>query len=230
MLWKTCVCAVVLLALGFGAASDSIKVNGHAYQDVIVREGNINYYIQIPADGATVSVLKSDVSPGDVVITSDKDARQALLDKWTEQSQLRREREKAKPAAERNPPDAAPAPGREYRPMSRESAIVEKQAVTTDKGVPRLVLKGNRRKEEGFETRVEQQRVEQRAQQERAMEEAGEPTPAPSEPAPSGQAPAQAAQPPQASFGPGYGAPYPSAGPPVLVLPNRIVMTPPVIR
>jgi hypothetical protein len=170
--------------------ADSIVIDGDMYDDVVVREGPSQYYVQIPGDGRTISAPKADVKPEDVVVIKDKAAREALLEEWRKNSALRpkpkaREKKGVKSPQRRLLPVRQPdgEPGDEYSPThgpapadvvehvrsAAGGAIVETSVSIDDKGVKRLVVKGNREKDEGFEGRVEQQRAFGRAQ--RAAEE-----------------------------------------------------------
>ena len=170
--------------------ADSIVIDGVMYDNVVVREGPSQYYVQIPADGRTISAPKADVRPEDVAVSKDKAAREALLEEWRKNSALRPkpkapEKKEAKrsqrrllstrqPASEpqdESSPAHGPAPAGvvEHVRSAAGGAIVETSVFIDDKGVKRLVVKGNREKDEGFERRVEQQRALERAQ--RAAEE-----------------------------------------------------------
>jgi hypothetical protein len=185
--------------------ADSIVIDGVMYDNVVVREGPSQYYVQIPADGRTISVPKADVKPEDVVVGKDKAAREALLEEWRKNNALRPkpkapEKKEAKrpqrrllstrqPAGEPGEESSqahgpAPAGVVEHVRSAAGGAIVETSVFIDDKGVKRLVVKGNREKDEGFEGRVEQQRAldrAQRAAEEEAalMEEQGEFVPPP---------------------------------------------------
>ena len=186
--------------------ADSIVIDGDMYDDVVVREGPSQYYVQIPADGRTISVPKADVKPEDVVVGKDKAAREALLEEWRKNNALRPkpkapEKKEAKRPQRRllparqsagEPQDGSsqargpgPAGVVEHVRTAAGGAIVETSVFIDDKGVKSLVVKGNREKDEGFEGRVEQQRALERAQraaEEEAalMEEQGEFLPPPS--------------------------------------------------
>jgi hypothetical protein len=172
-----------------GAAGDSIIVDGVMHDNVVVREGPSQYYVQIPSDGRTISAPKSDVKPSDVVILKDKAAREALLQEWTENNALRPKPKSAAQKQEKKAPKrplvplgissdpeimTVPSYGPEPTGVVQRvrsaagGATVETGTFVNEKGVKRLVLKGNRQKEEGFETRVEQERALERAMLEEA--------------------------------------------------------------
>ena len=174
------------------AAADSIVIGGVMYDNVVVREGPSQYYVQLPADGRTLSVAKSSVNPTDLVIGKDKAERQALLDEWAQKNALRPKPKEADKKAKRTlkPPPASPsspvapqlpaAPESGVPPAGSVSAVksaaggsmVETGTFSDEKGVKRLVLKGNREKDVGIERRIETQRAMERAAQRAAEEQA----------------------------------------------------------
>lgn len=185
--------------------ADSIVIDGVMHDNVVVREGPSQYYVQIPADGRTISAPKADVKPEDVEVSKDKAAREALLEEWRKNNALRPkpkppEKKEAKRPQRRLLPARQPAgePGDQPSPAHGPApadvvehvrsgpggAIVELSVSIDDKGVKRLAVKGNREKDEGIEGRVEQQRAlerSQRAAEEESalMEEQGEFVPPP---------------------------------------------------
>lgn len=66
----------------FSAAADSIVINGIQYRDVYILEGVTMYYVQVPQDGTTKHVPKSEVDAQDVVISTDEAQRHKLLRRW----------------------------------------------------------------------------------------------------------------------------------------------------
>jgi len=173
--------ALIVASAAFG---DSIVIGGVMYDNVIVREGPSQYYVQIPSDGRTISVPKSDLKPEDVVISKDKQARQALLEEWgknnaqrpkppnAEQSQPKKPlKRRLTPSWISSDPEAGSVPSYgakasgvvEQVRSAAGGATVETGTFEDEKGVKRLVVKGNRQKEEGFENRAEQARAQLRA-------------------------------------------------------------------
>ncbi|HPO17101.1 MAG TPA: hypothetical protein PLI09_26940 [Candidatus Hydrogenedentes bacterium] len=73
---------VSLLTVMSSVMADTITVKGTTYKDVYVRESDSRYYIQFPKEGRAISVGKSDVNPGDVLLSKDTDVRDALLKEW----------------------------------------------------------------------------------------------------------------------------------------------------
>jgi hypothetical protein len=75
---------------GMGAAllaaavccADSITVDGKAFQNVLIRESESMYYVQLPSDGSVFSVPKSEIQAGDVSISGDAAQRDALRREW----------------------------------------------------------------------------------------------------------------------------------------------------
>jgi soluble lytic murein transglycosylase len=64
------------------AAADTITVEGVVYENVYLGEGASNYYIQVPATGAMITVPKSAVNERDIQITPDRAERRRLRDQW----------------------------------------------------------------------------------------------------------------------------------------------------
>jgi hypothetical protein len=176
---------IAMLCVAGWAFCDSIVVDGVAYDNVIVKESKSQYYVQLPLDGRTICAAKSDVKKEDVLITKDKAARQALVNEWEKMNALR---PKAKDA-EKNVPkhlakpvetggEHSPDPGQavkepevsnatgavEKTRSAAGGAVVETGTFSDEKGVKKLVARGNRQKDVGFEGRVEQQRANERAQ------------------------------------------------------------------
>ncbi len=206
MIPRAMLTGLLVLSAATWVTADSIVIDGVMYDNVVVREGPSQYYVQIPGDGRTISVPKADVKPEDVVVSKDKAAREALLEEWRKNSALRpkpkaSEKKEAKrlprrPSSTREPaseprgessPAHGPAPAGvvEHVRSAAGGAIVETSVSVDDKGVKRLVVKGNRDKDEGFEGRVEQQRALERAEraaeeESASMEEPGESLPPPS--------------------------------------------------
>ncbi len=180
------------------ASADTITIDGTKYEGVVVTQSANMYYVQVPVEGTTMSALKTDVKREDVIIESDKEKREALLAEWRANNALRsKDGDTKKPAAIKKP-RTAPAPrppaGTSLPPplpvlapdrpgfypndaagmTTRDSAngVREKRATVDEKGVPTVVLRGNRQKDSGFEARVEEQR---RQAAERAQEQAPPP-------------------------------------------------------
>jgi len=89
---------VLLFCIGAGA--DAIKVGDTAYDDVYVVKGSNMYYVSLPEDGTILNVDAADVDPATVRYTEDRDARQAIFDRW---SQKNAERLNLAPPAEEQP-------------------------------------------------------------------------------------------------------------------------------
>ena len=73
-------------ALLFAAAvcwADSIKVDGKAFENVLIRESASMYYVQIPSEGSVFSVPKSEIRAEEVSISGDAAQRDALRGEWT---------------------------------------------------------------------------------------------------------------------------------------------------
>jgi len=100
-----CVCAVYMAA-GAGFA-DAIRIDGTLHDSVYVSEGQHFYFVMAPADGSVRRVAREDVQPGDVTLTEDKQARQALMEAW-----------KAKKATASGEASPAPAPAASPEPPS----------------------------------------------------------------------------------------------------------------
>jgi hypothetical protein len=184
MIWRILLATGLALIVASAAAGDSIVIGGVTYDNVIVRDGPSQYYVQIPSDGRTISASKSDVKPEDVVIGKDKAARRALLEEWGKNNAQRpkppnaEQNQPKKPLQRRLTPSwissdpvagSAPSYGPKASGVVEQvrsaagGATVETGTFEDEKGVKRLVLKGNRQKEEGFENRAEQARAQLRA-------------------------------------------------------------------
>jgi len=81
--------AVIALAMGGALAfpmgdciADSIRVDGETLDDVYINEGAAMYYVLIPDTGTIRNVGKSEIDATDVVISSDRAHRKALLTEW----------------------------------------------------------------------------------------------------------------------------------------------------
>ena len=176
--------AVWIAAAGL-AKADTITIDDVKYENVLVRESSTTYYVQLPEEGRTISAPKSEVDPANVVLSKDKAARQALHEQWKRTSALRPKPEgsetETKPLKTRPPIPPARLPKPPASPEKRGAVervksaaggvTIEKETSTDDRGVRRLVLKGNRQKEEGFEGRVEQQRQQESLDRMRAQED-----------------------------------------------------------
>jgi hypothetical protein len=80
---KKLICLSASLVLLSGLAfSDSIRIDGQDIKDVYIAEGHSMYYIQFPDTGEVRSVRKDSVPAGNVHITSDPEAREALRQAW----------------------------------------------------------------------------------------------------------------------------------------------------
>lgn len=120
--------------LAFGCAwGDSITIDGVTYEDVYIRESPSLYFIQLPDEGRTISVLKSEVDPSNVVIASDEDERRALLDRW------RRQRERNNAAAAAAEDGLSVQVESSYRPDTGPKKLLAYE----EDGTPRLVLRGD---------------------------------------------------------------------------------------
>lgn len=109
MLGAALVCAVGAIM------GDAIVVDGVAYKNVYVRESGARYYIQLPKEGRAFSVPKERVTPGDVFIEPNEEARAALLREWKENREKRRAALPPPAAPNKNPRrllrlDAQPTP------------------------------------------------------------------------------------------------------------------------
>ena len=124
----------IAMAVVFGCAwGDSISIDGVTYDDVYIRESPSAYFVQIPDEGRTLSVLKSDVDPSDVVISPDEGERRALLDRW------RRQRGPDKGAA----PAAEEALSVRVESTYSPDTGPKKLLAYEEDGAPRLVLRGD---------------------------------------------------------------------------------------
>ena len=63
--------------------ADSIKVDGKAFENVLIRESASMYYVQIPSEGSVFSVPKSEIREEEVSISGDAAQRDALREEWT---------------------------------------------------------------------------------------------------------------------------------------------------
>jgi len=79
---KTIVTAICILLLAEYALADFIKVGEVTYNNVIVKEGQARYYIQVPNEGRVFSVNKSDVEGCDVFFNDDQALMQQLMSQW----------------------------------------------------------------------------------------------------------------------------------------------------
>jgi len=125
--------AMAVFALGC-AWGDSISIDGVTYEDVYVRESPSLYFVQLPDEGRTLSVLKSDVDASDIAISADEAEREALLEKWR---QAQGEADQgAAPASE----DALSVQVESsYRPATGAKKLLVYEAA----GAPQLVLRGD---------------------------------------------------------------------------------------
>ena len=73
-----------LLILVSNACADSITINGVKHENVVVRESDSRYYVQFPADGTTINVMKTDVES---VQIEKGPQREALHEQWLERNQ-----------------------------------------------------------------------------------------------------------------------------------------------
>lgn len=167
--------AVALVILAGMAAADSIAVKGAVYKDVYLRETDTRYYIQIPREGRTISVDKAQVRPETVSITEDEAVREALLKTWNENYAKRHPKPAAKPDKTKSAGSAlaAPSPAPETavpmppapRGVAMASVVnpatklpsgsraddllkgIRERASSVESGVPKLVLRGNVKKD-----------------------------------------------------------------------------------
>lgn len=72
------------------ASADTICVDGHRYENVLVRESGTRYYFWIPAEGRTLSCPKDHAK--DVSFTADSKERDKLIEEWNEWEAHRQER------------------------------------------------------------------------------------------------------------------------------------------
>lgn len=70
------------IAIAGIAQADSITVDGKSYENVYVTETGAMYYVQVPSEGRSFSVLKNKVDPATVIILKDPVQRKALLDAY----------------------------------------------------------------------------------------------------------------------------------------------------
>lgn len=73
--------AAVFAAIPY-AWADEITVDGQTYTDVLVRESQSRYYVQLPDQGRVVSFPKVSVPEADVVFSTGQAERRALQDAW----------------------------------------------------------------------------------------------------------------------------------------------------
>lgn len=159
-----------ILAVGylstFCAPADTITIRGTKYDNVLVRETENRYYIQNPQDGTTFSVSKTEVSPGDVVI-SPKTERDALQAKWLEKkggSQSTRKSSLRRTPVGKLLPDASSSAGQAqsheedfpFLYVPRDSGLREVALEQRD-GSKVLVVKGTRQKDPAREQRIREQ-------------------------------------------------------------------------
>jgi hypothetical protein len=83
------------------AYADSIKVNGVAYEKVYVVESPAMYYVNVPATGETMAVLKEQTS--DVAISPNAEERKGLLKEFQKKTQRRVPFKLAKVSTEKQP-------------------------------------------------------------------------------------------------------------------------------
>ncbi len=74
-------CGALLLAVG--ANADDITVSGNPYKDVLVSKTGNFYYVQLPEEGRTISVLIAQVDASTVKINDDPFYRGPLKEKYT---------------------------------------------------------------------------------------------------------------------------------------------------
>ncbi len=74
-------CGALLLAVG--ANADDITVSGNPYKDVLVIKTGSFYYVQLPEEGRTISVLIAQVDASTVTINDDPFYRGPLKEKYT---------------------------------------------------------------------------------------------------------------------------------------------------
>ncbi len=67
---------------GFGAAADSIMLDGVTHGDVYIREGGNMYYVHFPESGDLLAVSKDMVTPNEMRISENAAHRDALLAQW----------------------------------------------------------------------------------------------------------------------------------------------------
>ncbi len=175
-MWKAFGIGGVTLLIACSAAwTDSITINGTRHDNVYVRESDSRYYVQFPKDGSVISLWKSDIKPGDCIISQDGNLREALLKEWEANYARRQPATKKKhthktglspenPAPPRLSPRAgapftiSPSPT-ENRPLETartapvsnkitdgQKGIRERSSLNVD-GVPKLVLRGRDKKD-----------------------------------------------------------------------------------
>jgi len=88
--WWGAVWATAFL-IAWGAAADTITLDDATHHRVVVSETASLYYVQFPEKGTVVSVLKDQVSPDSVRISSNHAEREQLKRLWRENHNARRE-------------------------------------------------------------------------------------------------------------------------------------------
>lgn len=91
-----CAALIVLTILlaGLNARADSIVIDGKVYTNVRIHETSTRYYVRLP-DGSAISVDKSKVQPGDIVIGEGPLPSQATRDKAAREAEEKKAAEKA---------------------------------------------------------------------------------------------------------------------------------------
>ena len=69
-------------AVATGVGADSITIDGTAHTDVVIRQSEAMYYVQVPESGRVLAAFKSEVDPETVKIGSDPAHRAGLLRQW----------------------------------------------------------------------------------------------------------------------------------------------------
>lgn len=81
-MYRTFCLFVIVCGYFMGAFADNIQVDGKSYENVYITETDAMYYVQIPQDGTSFSVLKQKVAPENVQIDPDPVARGALFEEF----------------------------------------------------------------------------------------------------------------------------------------------------
>ena len=81
---------LVAVILASPCMADAIRVNGTDYQDVVIRESEHRYYIQLPDTGTAFTIAKESIPPEDVRIAIDPERRDRRHAKWLEKNAERR--------------------------------------------------------------------------------------------------------------------------------------------
>jgi len=107
---RVAVIAALLTCIAAVGAADSITIDGVKYEDVYVREGATRYFVQIPADGRTISVEKDKVKAENVSISVDANQREAWLTEWRRSNAIRRGEPVSEVSSSSPPPQDAGTP------------------------------------------------------------------------------------------------------------------------